>query len=101
MPDWTFQPTPNHNAFIYLVKGSLELEGGRELKANQVVLYQRGDDLINLYAEEAAEFLVLGGQPLDETVYSYGPFVMNTEEQIRQCIRNYQTGKMGNPDLMN
>ena len=92
---------PNHNAFIYLVKGKLELEGGRELTPNQIVLYQRGDDLINLYAEEAAEFLVLGGQPLNETVYSYGPFVMNTEEQIRQCIRNYQTGKMGNPDLVN
>lgn len=92
---------PNHNAFIYLVKGQLELEGGRGLKESQVVLYQRGDDLINLYAEGPSEFLVLGGQPLNETVYSYGPFVMNTEEQIRQCIRNYQTGKMGNPDLVN
>ncbi len=92
---------PNHNAFIYLVKGKLELEDARQLTDNQVVLYQRGDDLINLYSEQPSEFLVLGGQPLNETVYSYGPFVMNTEEQIRQCVRNYQTGKMGNPDLVN
>lgn len=92
---------PNHNAFIYLVKGALELEGGRKLSDNQVVLYQRGESLINLYAEKPAEFLLLGGQPLNEVVYSYGPFVMNNEDQIRQCIRNYQAGLMGNPDIVN
>ncbi len=92
---------PTHNAFLYLVKGQLEVEGARQLKTNQVVLYQRGDSLINLYAEKPAEFLVLGGQPLNEPVYSYGPFVMNNEAQIQQCIRNYQAGRMGNPDMVN
>lgn len=92
---------PTHNAFIYLINGKLELEGGRELKANQVVLYQRGESLINLYAEFKAEFLLLGGQPLDERVYSYGPFVMNNEDQIRQCIHNYNAGLMGNPAVVN
>ncbi len=89
------------NAFIYMIDGSLELEGGRQLTKSQVALYQRGDEVINLYAESKAEFLVLGGQPLDEVVYSYGPFVMNTEEQIRLCMQNYQSGKMGNPDVVN
>ncbi|MDF1867377.1 MAG: pirin-like C-terminal cupin domain-containing protein [Saprospiraceae bacterium] len=92
---------PNHNAFIYLINGSLELEGGRKLLPNQVCLYQRGDNLINIYSEKKAEFLVLGGQPLNEQVYSYGPFVMNNEEQIKQCMRNYQMGLMGNPDVVN
>ena len=92
---------PTDNAFIYLIKGSLELEGGRKLEANQVVLYQRGESLINLYAQCEAEFLVLGGQPLNEEVFSYGPFVMNNKEQIDLCMRNYQAGLMGNPDLVN
>jgi redox-sensitive bicupin YhaK (pirin superfamily) len=92
---------PTHNAFIYLVSGKLELEGGKVLEPNQVVLYQRGESIINLYSQCGAEFLVLGGQPLNEPVYSYGPFVMNTEEQIRQCLQNYRAGKMGNPDLVN
>lgn len=92
---------PTHNAFAYLVKGTLELEGGRGLQANQVALYERGESQINLYAEEGAELLVLGGQPLNEPVISYGPFVMNSEEQIRQCIRNYQNGMMGNPAIVN
>ncbi len=92
---------PTHNAFIYLISGKLELEGGRELKANQVALYQRGESLINLYAECAAEMLILGGQPLNERVFSYGPFVMNNEEQIKQCIHNYNAGLMGNPAVVN
>ncbi len=92
---------PTHNAFIYLIKGKLELEGGKALKDNQVVLYERGESLLNLYASTQSEFLVLGGQALDERVYSYGPFVMNNEAQIRQCIHNYNSGLMGNPALVN
>jgi quercetin 2,3-dioxygenase len=92
---------PAHNAFVYLINGKLELEGRRELNANQVALYERGESLLNLYSKDGAEFLVQGGQPLNEPVYSYGPFVMNTEEEINKCIRDYQSGKMGNPDAVN
>ena len=92
---------PTHNAFVYVVNGKIEIEGKRLLKTNQVALYERGDSIINTYSENGAELLVLGGQPLDEVVYSYGPFVMNTEEQIRLCIKNYNSGKMGNPELVN
>lgn len=92
---------PTHNAFVYMINGKVELEGQRQIKENQVVFYERGESIINMYSECGAECLILGGQPLNETVFSYGPFVMNTEEEIRKCIHNYQTGKMGNPDLVN
>ncbi len=92
---------PTHNAFVYNISGQLELEGQRILKANQVALFQRGDSLINLFSQDGAELLVLGGQPLNEPVVSYGPFVMNTEEQMRQTIRAYQSGAMGDPDKVN
>ncbi len=92
---------PTHNAFIYVVSGELEIEGRKALKTNQIALYQRGDTLINTFSEKGAELLVLGGQPLDEVVYSYGPFVMNTKEQINRCIQDYRSGKMGDPDLVN
>jgi redox-sensitive bicupin YhaK (pirin superfamily) len=39
--------------------------------------------------------LLLGGQPLNEPVVSYGPFVMNNREQINQCYQNYRAGRMG------
>lgn len=92
---------PQHNAFAYLIKGELELESAKLLKDKQVVLYQRGESMINLYASCDSEFLLLGGEPLNETVFSYGPFVMNNKEQINLCIKNYNSGLMGNPDIVN
>lgn len=92
---------PTHNAFVYAVSGNLEIEDQKQLLQNQVVLYERGKSEINLYAKEGAEFFVLGGKPLDEVVFSYGPFVMNTEEEIRRCIHNYNSGAMGNPAVVN
>ena len=84
-----------------MVKGKLELEEQNMLKTNQLALFERGESNINIYAQEESEFLVLGGEPLNETVFSYGPFVMNNEEQIRECIKNYRSGKMGNPEMVN
>jgi len=51
--------------------------------------------VMRFHALEDSEFLVLGGQPLNEPLVSYGPFVMNSQDQINACIRNYRTGKMG------
>lgn len=91
---------PQHNAFIYVVKGSIEAEGRKKIEQNQVVLYERGESTINIYSEAASEILMLGGKPHNEQVYAYGPFVMNTEQEIKKCIADYQSGKMGNPELV-
>lgn len=90
-----------HNAFVYMISGEAEIEDKKALQANQIALTQRGGESINLFSAEGAEMLVLGGAPMNEPIFTYGPFVMNTEAQIRQVIRDYQMGKMGNPDLVN
>jgi len=92
---------PTHNAFVYAIDGAIELENHRILKTNQIALYDRGESLVNLYAPEQCELLVLGGAPLNEPVFSYGPFVMNTEDQIRKCVEDYRNGRMGDPDQVN
>lgn len=89
-----------HNVFVYVVNGGVETEGRKQIKQNQVALYERGENVLNLFSAGASEILVAGGQPFNEPVFSYGPFVMNTEEEIRKCITDYQTGKMGNPELV-
>jgi len=91
---------PQHNAFIYVIKGKIETEGRKQINENQVVLYKRGESLVNIFSEGDSELLMLGGQPHNEPVYAYGPFVMNTEQEIIKCINDYQTGKMGNPQLV-
>ncbi|MFI5218473.1 MAG: pirin family protein [Bacteroidia bacterium] len=92
---------PVHNAFVYVIKGGIETEGRKEINANQVALYERGGSDVNLFSADNAEILMLGGKPHNEPVYAYGPFVMNTEEEIRKCYNDYQSGKMGNPETVN
>jgi hypothetical protein len=91
---------PTHNAFIYVISGKMETEGRKEIDQNQVVLYERGGSHVSVYSEAGAELLMLGGRSHNEPVYAYGPFVMNTEEEIRKCVADYQSGKMGNPQLV-
>lgn len=87
--------TSGHNAFVYVVNGALELEGRQQLRDEQMALYDREGDLLRYYSQQGCEFLLLGGQPLNEPVVSYGPFVMNSQEQINQCYQNYRAGRMG------
>ena len=87
---------PEHNAFVHVIEGEVETEGRRKLADQQLALYERGGDVLRFFAAEGpAEFLVLGGEPLNEPVVSYGPFVMNTRAQIEECFRNYRAGRMG------
>jgi len=92
---------PSHNAFIYVISGKIETTGRKEIDANQVVLYERGESDVNIFSSAEAEILMLGGRPHNEPVYAYGPFVMNTEDEIRKCYNDYQSGRMGNPELVN
>ncbi len=54
-----------------------------------------GTDALQLHAKKGARVLVLGGKPIDEPVAAYGPFVMNTRQELMQAIRDYETGTMG------
>ena len=59
-------------------------------------MFDRSDDgAVQLHANAGARVLVLAGEPLDEPVVAYGPFVMNTREEIGQAFRDYQSGRMG------
>ena len=97
----TIPVDPTHNAFVYVIKGAVETAGRTAVAANQVALYERGKSDVELFSSGEAELLMLGGRPHNEPVFAYGPFVMNSEEEIRKCYANYQAGKMGNPDLVN
>ena len=59
------------------------------------MLLGRDGDRVVLEAESDAGLLLLTGEPLDEPIASYGPFVMNTEAEIRQALEDYRSGRMG------
>ena len=89
-------PLPaQHNAFIYLLDGSLKVDGFGLVDGLHAVLFEKDGEGIVLEATEDTRVLLLSGEPLKEKVVSQGPFVMNTETQILQAMRDYQMGKMG------
>ena len=84
---------PEYNALVYPFEGSVSI-GGRELRAHGAGVLGAGDAVEVLAGSEGARFLLLAGRPLGEPVVQYGPFVMNTREQIEQAIRDYQSGEL-------
>ena len=87
--------TAGNTCGVYVVGGSIYSEE-RKLKPTSMTKFDRiGDTLLLETKEEEAHFVILGGSPLDEPIVAYGSFVMNSSEQIRQVIADYQMGKMG------
>jgi redox-sensitive bicupin YhaK (pirin superfamily) len=84
-----------HNALLYLLDGEISLGGyGMVEELNAVVFKQDGDGF-SIEAKKNTRMLLVTGEPLNEKMVSYGPFVMNTQTQIMEAMRDYQMGKMG------
>jgi redox-sensitive bicupin YhaK (pirin superfamily) len=86
-----------HNAFVFLVEGSLQLPGSAEgecqLQTDELAVLSRGVSVSAVAGVEGARFLLVAGLPLREPVARGGPFVMNTHEEIRQAEQDYAAGR--------
>ncbi|MBI4206241.1 MAG: pirin family protein [Betaproteobacteria bacterium] len=90
----------DYNAFVYPYEGGVGIGpagAARALKAHHAGVLSAGDRIDVTAGPEGARFLVLAGRPLREPVAQYGPFVMNTREEIDQAIRDYQSGAFTRP----
>jgi len=82
-----------HNAFVYAYEGEVLIGEARSPLAVRAAGLLSDGDLVRISAGEAgARLLLLAGAPLGEPIVQYGPFVMNTREEIEQAIAEYQTG---------
>ncbi|PMS18141.1 pirin family protein [Trinickia dabaoshanensis] len=92
------QPVPSaYRVFAYPLSGTGRYgDEQREIGAQRMVIFGDDGDAVTLSAgDEPLEVLLIGGVPLNEPVVRHGPFVMNTEDEIRQAIVDYQAGRMG------
>lgn len=79
------------NAFLYIIKGKVQVGNSEPIDAhNLVLLDQAGEGAVVRSGDEAAEFVMISGEPIGEPVAQHGPFVMNTREQIMETFRDYQ-----------
>ena len=86
---------PEFNAFIYVYRGQLQI--GDKLVPQQRMAILKNDadsDGVILHAEAPARALLIAGQPLREPIAQYGPFVMNTQDQIFQTINDFNEGRL-------
>jgi quercetin 2,3-dioxygenase len=89
-----------HNAFVYPFEGSVDVGPAgatRRLKTHDAGILTDGDDVTLTAGPEGARMILLAGRPLREPVVQYGPFVMNTREEIEQAINDYQSGRLTEP----
>jgi redox-sensitive bicupin YhaK (pirin superfamily) len=78
-----------------VLKGKIRINGGTKAEDAQLVLLNRKGEGVRIDADSDATLLILSGEPIDEPVFGYGPFVMNNEGEIRKAIADYQSGRMG------
>lgn len=86
---------PGHTVCVYVFEGALAVgESGTRLETHSAGLLSDGSSILLSAPAVGSRALVLAGRPLNEPVVQYGPFVMNTREQIEQAMRDYRDGRL-------
>ncbi|MDR0279297.1 MAG: pirin family protein [Paucimonas sp.] len=83
------------NAALVVLRGSVRVNGGNVVGAAQLVLFERAGDEVLIEADSEAKLLWLSGEPLDEPIVGYGPFVMNSQAEIVEAFDDFHAGKFG------
>ncbi|WP_353778449.1 pirin family protein [Winogradskyella sp. 3972H.M.0a.05] len=87
----------NHQSMVYLLNGSVKINDDSRLMKdeNQLVEFNQDGDGFKISADSKSKLLFLSGEPFKEKVASWGPYVMNTQTELLEAMRDYQMGKMG------
>ena len=90
------QVPAEHNTLVVVLEGEMRINETQSVHNNSIVLFAHDDETeIMLEAVQKAKFLVLTGQPLNEPIQGYGPFVMNNKAEIIQAFEDFNQGKFG------
>jgi redox-sensitive bicupin YhaK (pirin superfamily) len=90
----TLELPAEFNTGMLVIKGSVTIED-QLVSADHFALFQNNGTSITINAKESATLLVLSGQPLNEPIVAYGPFLMNSWEEIEQAVEDFNNGKFG------
>lgn len=85
----------DHNTGIIMFDGSVIINDKNKIKTDQFALFKNDGNTINLNSTEKSSLLVLSGEPINEGIFQYGPFLMNTKSEIIEAIDDFNSGKFG------
>jgi len=91
----TLAPPEGHTVAMVVLKGTVQVNEDAIAREAQFVLFDRHGGEITVESNNEASLLILSGEPIDEPVVMRGPFVMNTADEIRQAMVDFQSGKFG------
>jgi redox-sensitive bicupin YhaK (pirin superfamily) len=91
----TFDIPLSYNCVLYLIRGQIKISNYGLVEEKTLVVFENNDTAITVEALDDVQFIILAGEPIQEKVVQQGPFVMNSETEILQAMRDYQMGKMG------
>jgi hypothetical protein len=83
----------SHSAFVYVFEGAARI-GQTHLSRHSLGVLGEGDSVELVAGEDGARFILVAGKPIREPIAQYGPFVMNTREEIEQAFHDYQSGHL-------
>lgn len=95
--DATLAVPKGHNLVLVALKGGVRVSDSETLAVDEFAVFERGESDVRLRAEQDAKLMLLSGEPLDEPIAGYGPFVMNTHEEIQQAFADYHAGRFARP----
>ncbi|WP_292530982.1 pirin family protein [Methylocystis sp.] len=84
-----------HTALAAVLEGTIEVNGEKIARATDVVVFEEEGGDIAFEANSDAKLIIMSGEPIDEPVAQQGPFVMNTQDELRQAFVDYQSGRFG------
>ncbi|MBC7695114.1 MAG: pirin family protein [Burkholderiales bacterium] len=93
--DYTFTAPKTNNVCFYVLEGELTLNDTNSIKQHDTVVFENTDGDMMLKAKQDSKLLIMSGEQINEPLVSHGPFVMNSETEILEAMRDYQQGKMG------
>jgi len=85
----------DHNTGIIMFDGSVIINDSDKIQTDQFALFNNDGDTIKLNSTEKSALLVLSGEPINESIFAYGPFLMNTKSEIIEAIDDFNSGKFG------
>jgi len=83
----------NYTTLLFALKGSVKINNSATINDAELAFFERLGKTITLTALKEATLLIMNGEPIDEPIAGYGPFVMNTQEEIRQAIEDFDVGR--------
>jgi len=96
---FTFDSPANYSTLLLVTKGTIHLNNQQEISHRESVVFNQDGTEITIEALEDSMVFLVAGEPINEPIVRYGPFVMNTKSEILQAMEDVQTGRFGNIEI--